>query len=289
MGAVAQNSPYYGSLEDQYFEIRTITCNEEGNIDTGDKIKMIAPEYAAVRDRMLGYLSGTVPRYQNDVGPLLGEFGSHCLQLGKILPGVGKLIEFDGTEHADIDGPLSADVLSIWLTSDDPAKRAQAATYVTAHPAAVEPFEYLTIVTQLLSRGDREQAAFWYFVFEIRSWPWRRSASDPSGYPALYGSVSATLGAEIYQWASSDPARLESLMIRAARFERSAPLYSGRPEHVTESAWVKLIAESRTRLDEAAVGKLFADKAKIEARRRAEGLYVGPWEEPGAPLPDNWK
>ena len=56
---------------------------------------------------------------------------------------------------------------------------------------------------------DRLQAAFWYYVFQIRSRPWAeadRQRTRGSGAAALRASISETLGRPINEWLGSDPA-----------------------------------------------------------------------------------
>lgn len=277
----------YSSSDDVAFELAHQTCDSSGYIDPGEAEKNPAPTYESVRARITGYFDGTVVPYQNDVGGPLADIAPVCLQTGEVLPGLGRAYEFDGTEYIDATLPPDVETVRVWLQSPDLIKRNKAANFVLDHPDAVDPFGYIHVFMNLLEHGNMRQAAFWYYVFQIRSAPWRDG--DPSGAGSLYGSISATVGPTINGWAGSDRDAWLDLMLRAAAFERKAPLYPGRPDGVSKAQWDKRIDQSRKRWSEASLRSSVPDRAKMEAQRRANGLLVGPWQSPGDPLLESWR
>jgi hypothetical protein len=285
----ARLSPEYSTPEKPFFEFRHMTCNSEGFIDPGKLKEQTKPAFDAVRAQVLGYFDGTVAPLPNDVGGPMGDMSPSCFLAGKILPGLGNPYAFDGTEYRDPAQALTSAEVTRWLQSPVASKREQAVANVIAHPETVEPFSYLPVITQLLQSSNTAQAAFWYYVFQIRSYPWRKASTDPSGAPALYGSIAASWGQQINQWAGSDIDAWRDLMQRAASFEHAAPLFPTRPADVSVEQWQALIEKGRSEFLPDAAIKMLSDKRGLEAARRKNGLYVGPWQSPGAPLPEHWR
>ncbi|WP_421851062.1 hypothetical protein [Novosphingobium sp.] len=285
----ARHSDEYSTPEKPIFELRHLTCNSDGAIDPGKLEENSAPAFDAVRAQVLGYFDGTVAPYQNDSGGPMDDMTPSCLQAGKILPGLGDPYQYDGTEYRDPAQLLTSYEAAIWLQSPVASKREQAVAHVTAHPDAVEPFGYIPVITVLLQSGDTAQAVFWYYVFQIRIYPWLKTSDDPSGAPALYGSIAESLGRGLNEWAGSDIDAMRDLMQRAASFERAAPLFLGRTEGVSAEQWQALIEKGRSDFLSAQAIKALSDKNSLEAARKKNGLYVGPWQSPGAPLPENWR
>ena len=276
-------------FDESGYELRYAGCSLSYNTQAKNLSDRVNPPYSELRKVVDAEYAEQLARNPNEQTEFGLLFQANCLQFNQIFAGMPQGFEFDGTEFIDPAASLTEKVLTTWLASESPAKRATAADYVTAHPDAVEPFAYIYVISSLLERGRKQQAAFWYYVFQARSWPWRKTASDPGGYPALHGSIAATLGASINEWAGSDFDALQALAIRASEFERKAPLYPRRPEGVSEAKWESLNAQSRDEHGEAVIRKVMGNKASYEAQRRARGLYVGPWQSPGEPLPESWR
>ncbi len=286
---IAAQNAEYSTPEKPYFELRHIDCNSEGAISSSPFENNPNPPYSAVRDQVTGYFDGSVAPNQNDVYGPFSPMVPNCLLTGKIFPALGEIYQFDGTEYVDGAAPLTSEIVAIWINSNDTKKRDAAVSYVMAHPDAVEPFTYIQVISLLLEHGNNQQAAFWYYVYQIRSAPWRRADPDPSGSGALYASLAATLGQSINEWAGSDLDAMRELMLRAGAFERKAPLYPIRPFGVSKAKWLSLIAETRNARSDDSVRKDFANKDQSEIERRKNGLYVGPWKSPGQPLPEGWR
>ena len=222
----------------------------------------------------------------------ISEFGSDrddCTSLGQVLPGFAAPYQFVGNEFNDAN-PTEQQIES--MLQGSLAQRFSAADFMMAHPDVVNPMSLIQLVTILLSRGDNERAAFWYYFWQTRSRPWAQFG-PPDGVAALRGAITATLGPTIDQWAGSDPLAMAILMKQATVFEQRAPLYPGRPEGVSGAAWVLAIARARTTNSIAGIDRAVpTDQTSIEAygdSRRKNGLYFGPWQSPGTPLAPEWR
>ena len=159
-----------------------------------------------------------------------------------------------------------------------------------AHPEAVSPFDYATAVQWLWSRGRRQQAAFWFYVFQARTRPWALADKGGDGAAALRSSLNDGMGPVINSWIGSDPAAWRSIAERAVSYERRLPLSVERPPGLDAPSWRRLVESSRGEYS-AQLRSAFDDMSPDEfaAKRRGAGLPVGPLSEPGPPLPDDWR
>jgi hypothetical protein len=185
------------------------------------------------------------------------------------------------------------------------AERDAAVDHVIAHPDAVNPIAFALVAEGLWARGDRQQAAFWYYLFQSRTLAWMSGAEQSTGdllgvmqsmmgepvtYIAARRALNRRVGAPINAWAFSDLDAVKALALRVFAYEKHMPLYPGRPEGVSEADWAALVAKERAGY-EADFHEVFGDtdaKAYYKNRRDAD-LYVGPWQAPGKPLPDSWR
>lgn len=170
-----------------------------------------------------------------------------------------------------------------------PPDEASIARAILADPAAYKPETYVYVTKYLWERGDRQQAAFWHFLFQIRTAPWL--AHDPRLGP-FRGGVNSSIGATINDWLGSDfDAWLETTR-RAISYERRIPLSPERPAGLSEGQWSAEVARARQSWEadlRQITGPGGPTKAQMEAQRRANGRYVGPLQDPGAPLPADWR
>lgn len=155
-------------------------------------------------------------------------------------------------------------------------------------PEVRNPFEWVEAIAQLWQRGDRLQAAFWYYVFQTRSRPWAEAdlaQTGGSGAAALRSSITYALGTPINEWLGSDPATWRDTGARAIAFEKRLPYHAGRPEGIDAATWAQMNETARTS-HEAGFDQVWRQFsfADLEARRRQAGLYVGPLRDPGQPL-----
>lgn len=173
------------------------------------------------------------------------------------------------------------------LQSGKPARAGPAADYVIAHPDAVPPASLAKASQVLWQRGDRAQSAFWQTVYRIRIRPWAQY--NPNLLRAL--TVEDQVHDRIIDmWLQSDLAPWRDLTERALGYEARAPLYAGKPVGVSQADWLTLNEQMRVEYD-AIVSKRFdaLTPETLAESRAQQGLYAGPWKEPGAPLPDDWR
>lgn len=215
------------------------------------------------------------PRFCTNADALFPAFRP-VATLTSNLHGGGELIEEDLT--AMLQGTLQ--------------QRELAVETIIAHPERVEPTNLIFVAQHLFARGDRAQGAFWFYVWQIRSAPWAQFGS-PDGAAALRGALNATVGPLFNEWAGSDLPAMVDLMARASRFEAKAPLYGKRPDGVSAQKWADAVMKQRASHSEAALRRGLAQALQDPERgyrvRREAGLYVGPWQAPGTPLPDSWQ
>ena len=170
-----------------------------------------------------------------------------------------------------------------------PQDEASIARAILANPAAYKPEAYVYVTKYLWERGDRQQAAFWHFLFQIRTAPWL--AHDPLLGP-FRGGVNSSIGATINDWLGSDfDAWLETTR-RAISYERRMPLSPERPAGLSESQWAAEVAHARANWEtdfRQITGPGGPTKAQMDAQRRQNNRYVGPLQDPGAPLPADWR
>ncbi len=163
------------------------------------------------------------------------------------------------------------------------------ARQILADPAAYKPETYVYVTKYLWERGDRQQAAFWHFLFQIRTVPWLRYQPDLAQFR---GGVNASIGAAINEWLGSDyDAWLETTR-RAIAYERRMPLSPERPAGVSQPEWNEAIEQGRDGWAadfREITGPSGPTKAGMDAQRRSNGRYVGPLRDPGAPLPADWR
>jgi hypothetical protein len=161
--------------------------------------------------------------------------------------------------------------------------------YVILDAAEVRnPFDWIEPIATLWKRGDRLQAAFWYYVFQIRSRPWAnadRGRTGGSGAAALRGSIGETLGRPINEWLGSDPAAWKETGRAAIAFEKRLRFHAGRPDGIDETAWAAMNQSAREEYEKG-FGELWDQYsfAQLEDIRRSNRLYVGPLRNPGQPL-----
>lgn len=183
--------------------------------------------------------------------------------------------------------PASA---TVTVAAGNRAGSEASALAIMADPASVNPMAFSQVAQYLWDRGDRRQAAFWYYLWQARTRPW---VSVQGGSTAqARGAISATLGRTINEWVASDPDSWMALSRRAIAYERTMPLSSARPRGVTEAAWLETVERERSRYAasfEAMSANPRFSRTSLEESRRSNGLYVGPWSDPGADLPDAWQ
>lgn len=187
-------------------------------------------------------------------------------------------------------GPLSAegDNLTGALLGDA-GRLPGAAEYIVGHPGAVHPYYFARVVDDLWRRGNRRQAAFWYYVFQSRSRAW--AETDPN-LKDLRGALNDGMGQAINSWAAGDLDAWQEIGARAISYEKKLPFYPGRPGGVSAEQWTAIVAKWRKAYEDGFLSvfpKTEQDRQAYADKRRKKGLYVGPLQNPGEPLPDDWR
>ncbi len=174
--------------------------------------------------------------------------------------------------------------------NDEQQNIARAAQGILADPSSAQPMNYIFVVQFLWERGDREQAAFWYYLWQMRTRPWAQAGMPQIAQ--LRGALTETWGRPVNEWLGSDVDARTALAERAISYERTLPLSPDRPNGVSAERWMELVVTQRQTYEaqfrEFLTMPQFHGDAHREARL-ANGLYVGPWQSPGAPLPDSWR
>jgi hypothetical protein len=152
-------------------------------------------------------------------------------------------------------------------------------------PEVRNPFDWIEPIATLWNRGDRLQAAFWYYVFQIRSRPWAEADAVGDGAAALRGAITEVLGRPINEWLGSDLAAWKETQAAAIDFEKRLGFYAGRPDGIDGPAWAAMNQRVREEYEEdfEALWSQYSF-AQLEDMRRSNGLYVGPLRNPGQPL-----
>ncbi|MBP0579802.1 hypothetical protein J8I29_10825 [Labrys sp. LIt4] len=166
---------------------------------------------------------------------------------------------------------------------------AEAADFIIRRPSAVHPYYFARVVDVLWARGDRRQAAFWYYLFQSRSRAWAETEPKLND---LRGALNDSMGPAINSWAASDLDAWQEIGARAISYEKKIPLYAGRPEGLSASQWTEAVSEWRKKYQDGFISvfpKTVEERRQYAAKRRQRGLYVGPLLEPGKPLPDDWR
>ena len=171
-------------------------------------------------------------------------------------------------------------------TSANPAHDPQ---FILANLDEVSPFNLIFVVADEWKKGNKLRAAFWYYVWQIRTDAWV-SGVDREEFELVRTMMSDEAGQVIYNWIAADPALMRETVERALRYEAVLPLSKQRPDDLSEADWLAVVERSRT--DYATeLREAFANTTdeNILARRQQNGLPVGTHKDIGAPLDDTWR
>lgn len=86
------------------------------------------------------------------------------------------------------------------------------------HPAA-----YLILASKLFQAGDRDGGVFWFYLGQLRyrTHLAARPGLDPTGDPALFGSLFEVIGSRINQYAFGDVPALARMIDRALAWDEA--------------------------------------------------------------------
>lgn len=171
--------------------------------------------------------------------------------------------------------------------TEPPAQRTLSAAEVQDNLATVSPLSIIYVITEYWTGGDKLKAAFWYYIWQIRTQAW---VGSDSGFDQFRTTMNNEMGSTINGWIGADPVVWREVAERAASYEAKLPLWRVHPENMTEEAWLAQIAATR-----ADYAKQMTDAFDsttpdaMRASRTAANLPVGPLTDSGAPLPEEWQ
>lgn len=161
------------------------------------------------------------------------------------------------------------------------------AEFIIANLDTISPVNLIHVVDQYWSRGDRLQAAFWFYIWQIRTMPW--AELDPQIAP-IRAQMDSQAGAIINGWIASDTDLLLDTMKRAISYEPKLPLVDARPEGLPSAFWLEKVQTSRDLFSAEVTTTLTPEFfATINTARQEQGAPVGPLTDIGTPLPAEWR
>ena len=194
---------------------------------------------------------------------------------------------------------------AVWRALLDQVGRDQAADGIIARPDSVNPLAFALVSESLWDRGQRARAAFWFYLFQARTQPWMQGGpiSDllltdyfsallgrPENYFATRRAWNQRVAGVVNSWANSDLDAVVALAGRVFSYEARIPLYPGRNTYASQALWDQSVVDKRAANVEGFQSSMAGiDRETFYAERRKQGKYVGPWQEPGPPLPDDWR
>lgn len=173
-------------------------------------------------------------------------------------------------------------------------ERDSAIKYIFENPDNVDPFIYAELSNALIMKGNLEQAAFWFYIFQSRTKVWSEMDLDSyDQYSSLRSSINYQLGYVINEWIASDPLAWLDLTEKALAYEKTFPFYKETIEGISEEEWGKALLIARNNyfedMNNNFKNMILEDGGEsIKKQREENGLYVGPWKNPGEPLLDEW-
>lgn len=161
--------------------------------------------------------------------------------------------------------------------------------YVLANLTEVSPINLAYVIADEWKKGNKLRASFWYFIWQIRTDAWVTGLNE-EGFKLYRNMISDQLGRTINTWIIADPALTRDTAQRAMAYEAKLPLATMRPDEMSETDWMAIIAKSRS--DYATdFREAFAEISDEDMRtaRQQNGLPVGTPADMGAPLDENWR
>ena len=172
-------------------------------------------------------------------------------------------------------------------TEEQQQSRTPSAEQVLSSLETVSPLDLVYVVVKYWKRGDRQQAAFWYYIWQIRTDAW---ADLDSGFGLYRSMLDNDVSITINNWIGSDPEMWRDTVERAIAYEPKLPMWRLRPEGMTLEEWSAHVDAKRAEYarETADMMARMSPEQMIAARREA-GLPVGPLVDAGTPLPDEWR
>lgn len=188
--------------------------------------------------------------------------------------------------------PSWEDALVEQLRSDDRNVRERAIEAALGAPYALHPLTgYPPLIGALWRDGRRVQAAFWFYVFQLRSAAWALADDEGrgSGAAAVRAAMNDQLGRVINPWAAGDVSAWKRIAARAVSYEAKFPLYAKRPEAMTQHDWLATVERARASYRDQLRQLQSVDATAIADARKQRGLPTSSLDGPGPDLPDSWQ
>ena len=130
------------------------------------------------------------------------------------------------------------------------------------------PSSYMVLAARLFEQGDKREAVKWFYIGQIRYRAWLKANPDlePSGDPALFSSLMATVGRPLNEYIGGDVDEWVATIDDAIAWHQDHPDgFLGKDEH--RQVYASLIAGLKDMRDNIA-----ARKDEIRQQRRENGL-----------------
>ena len=133
--------------------------------------------------------------------------------------------------YAEIDTRLAIDTLRT-LQTGSPAQITAAMDAIKAAPERYAPPVFYALSHVLFDRGDRDDAAFWFYAGQLRARFDANRCADVSARQAVAG-LNQTYGKPINQYTFKNIPKLEALIPRVVDWDRKTP-------HRYDHRWINL-------------------------------------------------
>jgi hypothetical protein len=171
--------------------------------------------------------------------------------------------------------PLIAAVFSLFVLAHAAAPADPVDSMMKKSPAELKqgienqhPAVYYVLARKLFESGQKDEAVFWFYAGQLRYRFHLQSNPklDPSGDPALFGSLSEVVGRPLNEYAFGDLPALRATITKVLIWDqKTANGFTSKTEHAAE--W-QSIRDGLQQLD----AYLGENTASIKQQREANGL-----------------
>src|SRR6266700_540887 len=94
-------------------------------------------------------------------------------------------------------------------------------TQIEAALPSEHPASYYCYASRLFAEGKKDDAVVWFYIGQLRYRIYLKATppTDPSGDPALFASLNATIGQAINEYAGGDPKAWVAQIQKALRWD----------------------------------------------------------------------
>ncbi|MBZ5488988.1 hypothetical protein HW452_15800 [Halomonas aquamarina] len=102
---------------------------------------------------------------------------------------------------------LMLSIMMTFLPLSVASDTATESTFAPSDASSAHPAEYYQYAAELFSKGDQEEAAFWFYAGQLRYRIHLTARPDlpPSGDPALFASLHSVVGQQINGYLGGEP------------------------------------------------------------------------------------